>query len=338
MVQSPIVLSDLHTDPARVVATSAGASLIDLDDGVLCLEFHSKGNTLDSDTVIMIEEAYRIIPGGYRGLVVGNQGANFSYGANLRWILAMLDEIGNGNKDAAFSVHAKRVQRAVVGMRTAPFPTVAAPFGLTVGGALELSLYCDRMQPYADMVAMLPEAAVGILPDLGGTSEMYIRCIDTAGAGKEAAGLRQAFETVIFMKRSKDAEDARSLQFLKPHDQISKDKEMLLNDAKARVLELADGYAAAQPRVGIPVLGDAGCKALDQAIVMGIAAGMATEYDGEVARAIARVMTGAPGPARMVSHAALHDFETTCFETLIWNPKTRERMQHMLETGQPLRN
>ncbi|GAC1387938.1 MAG: hypothetical protein NVSMB31_01070 [Vulcanimicrobiaceae bacterium] len=336
MVQTPIVLSDLHTDPARVIATTAGASLVDLDDGVLCLEFHSKGNTLDSDTVLMIEEAYKILPGSYRGLVVGNQGANFSYGANLRWILAILDEIGD--EHSAFSVHAKRVQRAIVGMRTAPFPTVSAPFGLTVGGALELSLYCDRTQPFSDMIATLPEAAVGILPDLGGTSEMYIRCIDAAGAGKEPAGLRQAFETVIFMKRSKDANDARGLHFLKPHDQISTDKELLLNDAKARVLELADGYSAPQPRADIPVLGDAGYKALDQAIAMGIAAGMATEYDGEVARAIARVMTGGPGPARTVTHAELHDLETEYFETLIWEPKTRERMQHMLETGQPLRN
>ena len=336
MVQSPIVLADLHADPARVLATTPSASLLDLDDGVICLEFHSKGNTLDTDTVLMMEQAYAIVPGSYRGLVIGNQGTNFSFGANLRWILGMIAEIGDDR--ARFSVHAKRVQRAVTGMRSAPFPAVAAPFGLTIGGALEASMYCDRMQPYSDMQARLPEVAVGILPDLGGTSEVYLRCIDAAGPGNEAKALRQAFETVIFMKGSKDAEDARTLLFLKPHDRISADKTMLIDDAKARVLELAADYTPQPLRDAVPVLGDVGYAALDQAVSMGVNAGMASEHDAKVARAIARIMTGGEGPARSASHQELLDLETQYFETLIWEAKTHERMQHMLETGQPLRN
>ena len=336
MIQAPLVLADLHRDPSRVVATTAGASLVDLDDGVVCLEFHSKGNTLDADTVQMIETAYEIVPARFRGLVIGNQGRHFSFGANLGWILSMIAAMDHDR--AQFGAAAKRVQRAITGVREAPFPVVAAPFGLTIGGALELSMYCDRMAPFEDMDARLPEAAVGILPDLGGTSETYIRNLEAAGPGRELDALRLAFQTVVLMKASRTAEGARTLRFLKPHDHISTDKSLLLNDAKAVVLELADGYTAPALREDVPVLGDDGFAALSQAADMAVQAGMATEYDREVALAIARIMTGGPGPARTVTHRYLLDLETQHFETLIWNPKTRARMEHMLQTGEPLRN
>lgn len=336
MLQIPIVLDDIRKDPARVVAQTASASLLDLDDGVLCLEFHSKGNTLDGDTLTVAEHAFAQIPGGYKGLVVGNQGKHFSFGANLRWLLQLLQEIGGDR--ARFHTAAKRFQRVTTGMRTVPFPTVSAPFELTIGGALELSMYADCVQAHTGMRASLPEIAVGILPDLGGTSELYVRCIDAAGEGHEADGLREAFQTIAFMRASKDADDARSLHFLKPHDRITAELPALIGDAKARVLELADGYASPGHRQDIPVLGTAGYDALDQAIQMACASGMATPYDAQVARAIARVMTGGPGPARRVSHEELLDLETEYFETLVFNNETKARMEHMLEHGTPLRN
>ena len=336
MLQTPIVLNDLRKDPARVLAATAGASLLDLDDGVLCLEFHSKGNTLDGDTLTVAEHAFEVIPGRYKGLVVGNQGKHFSFGANLRWLLGLLEQIGGDRQ--RFHVAAKRFQRITTGMRTVPFPTVSAPFELTIGGALELTMYADRVHAHAGMRASLPEVAVGILPDLGGTSELYVRCIDAAGEGNEAAGLRDAFQTIVFMRASKDAQDARKLQFLKTHDRITPDLPALVGEAKARVLELSENYAPQAHRQNIPVLGNAGYEALDQAIGMAVASGMATDYDAEVARAIARVMTGGPGPARRVSHEELLDLETSYFETLVFNNKTKERMEHMLEHGTPLRN
>jgi 3-hydroxyacyl-CoA dehydrogenase len=336
MLQTPIVLDDVRKDPARVLAQTAGASLLDLDDGVLCLEFHSKGNTLDGDTLTVAEHAFETIPGSYRGLVVANQGKHFSFGANLRWLLALLEEIGSDR--ARFHAAAKRFQRITTGMRTVPFPTVCAPFELTIGGALELTMYADRVHAHESMRASLPEIAVGILPDLGGTSELYIRCIDAAGEGNEAAALREAFQTIVFMRASKSAEDARSLHFLKPQDRITPHLASLVGEAKAVVLELAGGYTAPAHRSAVPVLGDAGYEALSQAIQMATASGMATEYDGEVARAIARVMTGGPGPARLLSHEELLDLETEYFETLVFNNKTKERMEYMLEHGTPLRN
>jgi 3-hydroxyacyl-CoA dehydrogenase len=336
MLQTPIVLNDLRKDPGRVLAHTAGASLLDLDDGVLCLEFHSKGNTLDGDTLTVAEYAFETIPGRYRGLVVGNQGRHFSFGANLHWLLRLLDDIG-GDRER-FHAAAKRFQGVTTGMRTVPFPTVCAPFELTIGGALELTMYADRVHAHAGMRASLPEIAVGILPDLGGTSELYSRCVDAAGEGNEAAGLREAFQTIAFMRASKDAEDARTLRFLKAEDRVVSDLAALIGDAKTSVLELADGYTAPRHRQNIPVLGENGYQALSQAIDTAVDCAAATAYDAQVARAIARVMTGGQGPARRVSHEEMLDLETAYFETLVFNEQTRARIEHMLEHGAPLRN
>ncbi|MGZ3505449.1 MAG: enoyl-CoA hydratase/isomerase family protein [Vulcanimicrobiaceae bacterium] len=334
MVEAPIVLDELRTDPGRVLASSESASLIDLDDGVLCLEFHSKGNTLDVGTLEVAERANALIPGRYKGLVIGNQGTHFSFGANLRFLLGLLERFDTDR--SAFRAVGKRFQRLTTGMRTAPFPTVAAPFGLTVGGALELSMYADRVQACADLRASLPELAVGIIPDLGGTSELYVRCVDASG--DPAQGLRTAFEIIALGKASENARAARGMNFLKPHDAITTDRARLLNDAKAKTIELANGYIAPEHRIGIAVLGDSGYAALDAQIAAAQNGGIVTEHDAQVARALACVMTGGPGPARTVSHQELLDLETDYFETLVWNPKTRARMQHMLERGEPLRN
>jgi 3-hydroxyacyl-CoA dehydrogenase len=140
------------------------------------------------------------------------------------------------------------------------------------------------------------------------------------------------------MRASSDAQSARGLHFLNDRDRISSDLSTLLDDAKARVLELADGYTAPAHRQAIPVLGDAGYEALLPAIDAAVASGMASPYDAVVAKAVARVMTGGPGPARVVTHEALLDLETQYFETLVFDPRTRARMEHMLEHGTPLRN
>ncbi|MHB8139826.1 MAG: enoyl-CoA hydratase/isomerase family protein [Vulcanimicrobiaceae bacterium] len=336
MIATPLVLDELRKDSARVLFTTPGASLIDLDDGVLCLEFHSKGNTLDGDTIDVAEHAFALIPGRYLGLVVGNQGKHFSYGANLQWLLSLLERIGDDR--ATFRTHAKRFQRVTTGVRTAPFPVVAAPFNRTIGGALELCLYADRICAHTDLSARLPEVAVGILPDLGGTSELYRRCIVAAGPGREATGLQRAFETIVFMKEGRGIGGARDLGFLSERDGVTTDLAHLIDDAKAQVRELAPGYLAPPHHREIVVLGDDGYAALDRAIGMAVFARMATPYDAQIARAVARIMTGGPGPARTLSHEELLDLETAYFETLIFEPKTRERMEHMLATGEPLRN
>jgi len=336
MVHAFPTLEKLHADPRRVIATTAGASLLDLDDGVLCLEFHSKGNTLDGDTLTIAERAFEIIPGSYRGLVIGNQGTNFSFGANLQWILSLLDAVGDDR--AAFRKAAKRFQGVTTGVRTCPFPVVAAPFNLTVGGALELSMYCDRIQAHEGLRAFLPEAAVGILPDLGGTSELYARAVEHFGVERPDLALRHAFETIVFAKRSGDAESARRLLFLGPLDRVTADVSLLIADAKARVVALANGYVAPERRAAIPVLGEMGFGAVDAQISARVASGEATEHDGRIARAIATILTGGGGPPRNISQNEMLDLETEWFESLIFTPQTRARMEHMLATGEPLRN
>lgn len=336
MVELSPSLAQIHRDSRRVLADTAGASLLDLDDGILCLEFHSKGNTLDGDTLTVAEHAFEIIPGKYRGLVVGNQGSNFSFGANLRWILDLLESVGDDR--AAFRKAAKRFQRVTTGVRTCPFPIVAAPFNLTVGGALELSMYCDRIQAHAEVRAFLPEAAVGILPDLGGTSELYARAIEHFGAERPDLALRHAFETIVFAKRSSDAKSARDLLFLGPLDRVTRDVALLIADAKARAIALASDYVAPQQRAAIPVLGESGFGAVDAQISARVASGEASAHDGRIARAIATVMTGGGGPPRTISQSEMLDLETEWFESLIFTPQTRERMLHMLATGEALRN
>lgn len=336
MLDSPIDLERLHAEPQRLLATSQSASLLDVGDQVLCLEFHSKGNTLDGGTLDVAERAFAMVPGAYWGLIVGNQGKHFSFGANLRWLLALLDEIGEDR--ARFRAAAKRFQRITTGMRTVPFPTVSAPFELTIGGALELTLYADAVQAHTSMRASLPELAVGILPDLGGTSELYARCCEAAGPGNEAAALREAFGTIVFMRTSSDAQQARELHFLRPQDRISEERDRLLSDAKALVLELARTYSPRRHRESIRVLGDSGFAAIESAVQMAVSSGVATPYDGEIARAVGRVMTGGPGPERLLAHEDLLDLETEYFETLVFDPRTRARIEHMLEHGAPLRN
>jgi 3-hydroxyacyl-CoA dehydrogenase len=334
MVDSPIVLDSLRKDSGRVLAQSAGASLIDLDDGVLCLEFHSKGNTLDTGTLEVADRANELIAGTFRGLVIGNQGADFSFGANLRFLLGLLDRYEDDR--TLFRDVAKRFQALTTRMRTAPFPVVAAPFGLTIGGALELTMYADRVQGCTDMRASLPEIAVGIIPDLGGTSELYARCVEACE--DPARGLQRAFDTIAFARSSADANGARALHFLQPHDAVTHDRALLLDDAKRAVLALTPGYAAPQHRDAIPVLGDRGYEAIDVVLRDARDSGAASDYDVEVCRALARVMTGGAGAARTVTHAELLDLETLYFESLVWRPQTRARMQHMLDHGQPLRN
>lgn len=336
MVQASPSLERLHSDPRRVLATTKGASLLDLDDGILCLEFHSKGNTLDGDTLTVAERAFEIIPGSYRGLVIGNQGSNFSFGANLKWILSLLDSVGDDR--VAFRKAAKRFQRVTTGVRTCPFPVVAAPFNLTVGGALELTMYCDRVQAHEDLVAFLPEAAVGILPDLGGTTELYARAVEHFGVDRPDLALRHAFETIVFAKRSSDAESARGLLFLGPLDRVTRDVDLLIADAKARALALASDYVVPEQRVAIPVLGEMGFGAVDAQISARVASGDASEHDARIARAIATILTGGGGPPRNISQDEMLDLETEWFESLIFTPQTRERMEHMLATGEALRN
>src|SRR5439155_18366763 len=227
-----------------VVRKNAGASLVDLGDGVLCLEFHSKMNSLGDDMVQMVGAAIEDTSRGYEALVVGNQGENFSVGANLMIVLLAAQEGEWEELDAAV----RRFQQAGMAMKYAAKPVVAAPFGLALGGGCEVVLHAARVQASAEAYMGLVETGVGLIPAGVGCKEMLLRL----------GSARKAFELIGYGKVSTSAANAREMGFLRAQDHISMNPERLIGDAKRAALALAPTYAPGAPRQDIRVEGDAG--------------------------------------------------------------------------------
>jgi 3-hydroxyacyl-CoA dehydrogenase len=308
-----------------VVKRNPGASLVDLGDGVLCLEFHSKMNALGEDAVRMVMEAVAELEGGWEGLVVGNQGENFSVGANLTMVLLAAQDGEWDELDAAV----RRFQRAGMAMKYAPKPVVAAPFGMALGGGCEMVLHAARAQASAETYMGLVETGVGLVPAGGGCKEMLLRLGDA----------RRAFELIGYGKVSTSAGNAREMGLLRAADGISMNPERLLADAKAAVLALAPAYAPGTPRQDIAVEGEAGYALLKLGLYMAREGGYITEYDTVVGEKLAYVLSGGrPVGQPTVSEQFLLDLEREAFLSLCGQAKTQERMQHMLKSGKPLRN
>ena len=316
-------LSDLKR--ARgVVRKNAGASLVDLGEGVLCLEFHSKMNTLGDDAVEMMEAAMEETARNYRGLVIGNQGEHFSAGANLAMVLAAAQEAAWRQIDSAV----RRFQNAHMALKYAPFPVVVAPFGMALGGGCETVLHGARVQASAETYMGLVETGVGLIPAAGGCKEMLLR-----------VGARPAFDLIGYAKVSASGANARELGLLRPSDAVSMNPERLIGDAQNAVLAMAPAYAAGAPRNDIPVEGETGYAALKMGMIVAREGGYISDYDVVVGEKLAHVLSGGrlTGEQR-VSERYLLDLEREAFLSLCGQPKTQERMQHMLKTGKALRN
>ncbi|GEM48953.1 3-hydroxyacyl-CoA dehydrogenase/enoyl-CoA hydratase family protein [Deinococcus cellulosilyticus] len=333
-----MILKDLKKDATRVVKSRPGASLVDIGDGVLLLEFHSKMNSLGEDAINMVFTAHKIIEEqGFVGLVMGNQGDNFSAGANLPLILMNAQ---NGDWDE-IDMAIRQFQRATTSLRFSPHPTVVAPFNLTLGGGCEFSLHGDHTQASAETYMGLVEVGVGLLPGGGGTKEMYLRFVDELPANAPLLpALQRAFETIALAKTSTSALEAKKLGYLRDSDGISMNRDRLIQDAKAKVLELARNYVAPTPRQDIPVMGENGYAAIRSALYGMVEGGFASEHDQEVSLAVARVLCGGRTNNRnaRVSEQFLLDLERENFLYLCGKRKTQERIAHMLKTGKPLRN
>lgn len=321
-----------------VIKKNAGASLIDLGDGVACLEFHTKMNALGTDIIQMIQFAIKEVAQNFVGLVIGNQGEHFSAGANLMMMLMAAQE---GEWDELD--HAVRTfQNTVMSLRYSPKPTVVAPFGLTLGGGCELTLHADRVRAAAESYIGLVEVGVGLLPAGGGTKEMLVRCADRA-RGTEAdlmAFIKEAFQNIMLAKTSTSAEEARELGYLRPTDGITMNRDRLIADAKQTVLALAlEGYRQPAMRTDIPALGEAGLAVLKLGLHQMLRAGYATEHDVVIGTKVAKVLTGGDlNHPSTVSEQDLLDLEREGFLSLLGERKTQERIQHTLKTGKPLRN
>ena len=320
-----------------VVRRNPGASLVDVGDGVLVVEFHSKLNTLGGDAVQMLAAGVTEASERFEGLVVGNDAADFCAGANL---MLLLLEAQEGNWDE-IDLMVRSFQSAVLGLRYSPVPVVVAPAGRTLGGGCELVLHGDRAQAAAETYMGQAEAGVGLIPAGCGTKELTVRAADAAPPGSDPfPALRRAFETIGLGKVSTSAAHARRLGLLRDVDGVTMDRERLTADAKAVVRErVRAGYRAPAPPAAIPVGGEEARAALELGVHLAWRGGAISDHDARIGRALARVMTGGDLPhAATVTEQHLLDLEREAFLGLCGEPKTLDRMRHTLKTGKLLRN
>jgi len=334
-----IILLPSLKDRNKTVLSNPGASLIDLGDGVACLEFHSKMNTIGADTIQMMREALKEVGEKFDGMVIGNQGENFSAGANL---MLMLFEIQDENWDD-IELSVKAFQDALMAIKYFEKPVVAAPFGLTLAGGCEICLSSAAMRAAAETYMGLVEVGVGLIPAGGGTKEMLLRC--TEGVPPEVDAdlfpfVRRAFETVGMAKVATSAKEAQKFDFMRSTDRITINRDHLIHDAKNTVLALAkEGYQLPQPRKNIKVVGEKGLALLQMGLYYMREGGYISEYDEHVGKKLAYVFSGGNLPdGSEVTEQYILDLEREAFLSLCGEPKTQERMQYTLKTGRPLRN
>ena len=336
--QSDLQILKAARDCNRVVRKNAGASLVDIGDGVLALEFHSKMNAIGGDTVQMMHAGVKEAATNFEALVVGNDAPNFSAGANL---MLLLLEAQEGNWDD-IDLMIRAFQGATQALRYADVPVVVAPAGLTLGGGCEIALHGDRVQAAAESYIGLVEAGVGLIPGGGGTKEMLARAVE--GLPATHADLlpfvQRVFETIAFAKVSTSAADARRLGFLDEADRVTMNRERVMADAKAYALDrVREGYQRPTPRTAIPVGGQGVLAALKLGVHLAWRAGHISDHDAVVGRALASVLAGGSLPHRTtVGEQYLLDLEREAFLELCGERKTLERIQHTLKTGKPLRN
>ena len=334
-----IILLPSLKDRMKTVLSNPGASLIDLGDGVACLEFHSKMNTIGADTIQMMRDALKQVEEKFDGLVIGNQAENFSAGANLMLILF---EIQDENwDDIEFSV--KAFQDTLMAIKYFEKPVVAAPFGLTLAGGCEVCLACAKVRAAAETYMGLVEVGVGLIPAGGGTKEMLLRCTEGIPSGVDADLLpfvRKAFETVAMAKVATSAKEAQQLGYLRMTDPMTINRDYLIHDAKMAVLDLVkEGYRPPRPKKSIKVMGERGFALLQMGLFYMREGGYISEYDEHVAKKVARIMTGGNLPdGSEVTEQYLLDLEREAFVSLCGEAKTQARIEYMLKTGKPLRN
>jgi 3-hydroxyacyl-CoA dehydrogenase len=341
-----VILLKSLKEAGREVERNPGASLIDLGDGVACVEFHSKMNAIGADLIAMIHKGLKRLESDFDALVVANQAANFSVGANLMLVLVAAQE--QEWDDLHLAV--KQFQNVNLAIKYAPKPVVVAPQGMALGGGCELNLHGARIQAAAEAYLGLVEAGVGLIPGGGGSKEMLIRANEHAASGEDLDlfhALKPVFETIAMAKVGTSAEESRELGFLRREDRVTMNRDRLVADAKEAALALA--RAGYRPRAAswqeaaqttqIKVLGEQFLAGAKLAIHMMVRGGYASEYDAHVARKLAYVLAGGPlSSPQLVSEQYVLDLEREAFVSLCGEKKTQERIAHTLKTGKPLRN
>ncbi len=326
-----LLLADIKAK-AQPLAKNASASVWDIGDGVACLEFHSKMNSVDPDTLAMAMKAVEIVGRGMTALVIHNDSDNFSVGANLGLALFA----ANVGVWPAIDDLLKQGQDVMRAIKFAPFPVVAAPTGMALGGGTEFILHCAGVQAHAELYMGLVEVGVGIIPGWGGCKEMLIRKQD--GAQGPMPAVMGAFEQISLAKVSKSAANAKELQYLRKTVGITMNKDRLLADAKALALQLAKDYQPPQ-QVELRLPGKSGFAALDMAIRSYAQQGLALPHDVTVSMHLANVLSGDQADfTEAMSEDQVMELERREFMKLVKTEPTLLRMETMLATGKPLRN
>src|ERR1700691_5507126 len=335
-----------------VVKKNSGTSLVDLGDGVGCIEFHSKMNSLGADIIGLILQTLK--PGGpgdnFDAFVITNDATNFSVGANLMLLLMSVQEEEWDDVDLAI----RQFQGMTQAIKFSPKPVVVSAFGLCLGGGTEISLHAASRQPHAELYTGLVEVGVGLLPGGGGCKEMLLRTVDGAAAARGGTisgdalvgsvemleGMKRAFQTIATARVATSAHEARALGFLTDSDHITMNRERVLSDAKVRALDLVRaGYEPPVPRTDIPAPGENLLATLKMGVHMMRQGDYVTDYEVKLGAKIAEVLCGGNvPPGTPVSEQYILDLEREGFKSLCGEKKTQERIQYTLKTGKTLRN
>jgi 3-hydroxyacyl-CoA dehydrogenase len=320
-----------------LVEKNASCSLVDLGDGVFGFEFHSKMNSISGDILSMTHRAIKRAENEGVGLVIGNQGTNFSVGANLMLLAVALAEGAYDDID----LMVRAFQKATMAVKYAKVPVVAAPFGMTLGGGCEFSLHADAINAFAETYMGLVEIGVGLLPAGGGTKEMCLRSVELAQQfdTDPTPYIFKHFKQIGMATVSMGAAELRGLNYMRPGDSISMDLDRLISDAKQKVLALAVNYRPGKPLENIPAPGHSIAASIRTSLWNLRMGGFITAYEQEIGGVIADVLCGGDVPAGTpISEDYLLQLERQAFLKLCGNPKTAARIQAMLKTGKPLRN
>jgi len=342
-----IILLPSLKERKKVVRSNAGACLLDMGDGVVCLEYRTANNTIDDDVVRMINESLAEVEANFEGMVIGNQGVNFSPGADVKKIYGLIV-----NKDwKTLDQVAGELQQALMRIKYSLKPVVAAPFRMTLGGGCETCLSASAVRAYAETYMGLVEMGVGIIPAGGGTKEMLLRATEyfppstpsaIPGGGRPdlIPYVARAFETIATGKVSTSSQEAKSIGFMRTSDWTTMNLDHLLYDAKQTVLSLVkEGYRPPRPRDDIRVIGRSGRGFLELMVYLMRDAGYITDTDAHLAKRLAYVISGGDVDLNtLVTEQYLLDLEREVLCSLAGEEKTQARMKSMAETGKMLHN
>jgi 3-hydroxyacyl-CoA dehydrogenase len=334
-----ILLPDLKAQN-KVVKKNASATLVDIGDGVACLEFHTKMNAIDDGMVEMISESCDIVEKDFVGMVVGNHGTNFSAGANIFKVLLAVQK---GDWDI-LEKGIVALQSANMRMKYLSKPVVSAPAGMALGGGCEMAMHAAKCQPCGETYIGLVEVGVGVIPAGGGCKELMVRLTEGLPEGVLDAGLNlqqlyaKAFENIATAKVSTSAVEGMELGYIRKTENVSLARDQQLWDAKQVVLGLAKFYKKPRPAL-IPVMGE-NFRGIAEAVLYNMRQGnYASDYDVHVARKVAHILSGGDcAEGTLVAEEEILALEREAFLSLCGEKRTQDRIMYILNTGKPLRN